>query len=194
VSSGSSPRSPFGGPLQPQRALEDAAARLAEWYRVSAFENGRVVLASDDTALPDAALSLEKDRRLFSRTFQLVVTAFAPGDGPAADAALALRARRVLRRDQLEWSGAEPPDGNRWVAAFVDAGLLSGAATMTNVRELRLSHERGQGRWSLRLVTLAGALIGTSPGSAIVVPLEPEDVDGLMQILRALPAGARGTA
>ena len=65
---------------------------------------------------------------------------------------------------------------------------------MTNVRELRLSYTPAERRWRLRLLTLAGSLIGTSPGAGIVIPFEPEDVDGLVQILRAFVAGARGAS
>src|SRR5207237_10869207 len=96
-----------------------------------------------------------------------------PYDGAEADGALALRIRRLCRRNQLEWKGAAPPDGDRWRVAFVDAGLVRGAATMTNVRELRLGYASGEHRWLLRLVTLAGALIGTSPGPGSAVPLQP---------------------
>jgi hypothetical protein len=62
---------------------------------------------------------------------------------------------------------------------------------MTNVRELVLSWSAAGRSWRLRLVTLAGALIGTSPGAAVAVPLEPEDVEGLLRILRAFRAGAK---
>ena len=193
VPAGPAPRSPFGGPVVPRRALEEAAARLADWYRAGVLDAvGRLPLQPADPSFPDVTLSLAKDRRLFSRTLQLMVVADTAGDGPEADGALALRIRRLFRRHQLEWKGAAPPDGDRWRVAFVDAGLVRGAATMTNVRELRLGYASGEHRWSLRLVTLAGALIGTSPGAGIVVPLEPEDVDGLLQVLRAFVAGARG--
>jgi len=57
---------------------------------------------------------------------------------------------------------------------------------MTGIQELRLTWSPDERRWTLRLQTLAGALIGTAPGSSIAVPLEPDDVDGLLQILRAL--------
>ena len=44
--------------------------------------------------------------------------------------------------------------------------------------------------WRLRLVTLAGAVIGTGPGAAIPVPLEPDDVKGLLAVLRAFQDAA----
>jgi len=56
---------------------------------------------------------------------------------------------------------------------------------MTGIQDLRLTWSPDERRWTLRLQTLAGALVGTAPGSSIAVPLEPEDVDGLLQILRA---------
>jgi len=55
---------------------------------------------------------------------------------------------------------------------------------MTGIQDLRLTWSPDERRWQLRLQTLAGALVGTAPGSSIAVPLEPEDVDGLLQILR----------
>jgi len=57
--------------------------------------------------------------------------------------------------------------------------------TMTGIQDVRLTWTPEERRWRLRLQTLAGALIGTAPGSSIAVPLEPDDVDGLLQILRA---------
>jgi hypothetical protein len=136
-------------------------------------------------------LSLERDRRLFSRTMQLVVEAHEAGAGPSADAALVMRARRMRRRFELEWR-SPPPDDDAARDRFVRAGLSEGARTMTNVQELVLSWSAANRSWRLRLVTLAGALIGTSPGAAVAVPLEPEDVDGLLVVLRAFRTGAAG--
>jgi hypothetical protein len=56
---------------------------------------------------------------------------------------------------------------------------------MTGIQDLQLAWAPEEGRWTLRLQTLAGALVGTAPGSSIAIPLEPDDVDGLLQILRA---------
>ena len=64
---------------------------------------------------------------------------------------------------------------------------------MTNVRDLQLSWSASERTWRIRLVTLAGALIGTSPGAAITVPLEPEDVSGLLALLRGFVAAASGS-
>ncbi len=61
---------------------------------------------------------------------------------------------------------------------------MAGATTMTGIQDLRLTWSPDERRWTLRLQTLAGALVGTAPGSSIAVPLEPEDVDGLLRILR----------
>jgi hypothetical protein len=40
------------------------------------------------------------------------------------------------------------------------------------------------------VTTLAGALIGTAPASSVAVPMEPEDVQGLLRILGALSDAA----
>jgi hypothetical protein len=186
-------RSPFGSPTSPQRALEAVGERLSEWYRAEPFAiGGRLELRAADDELPDVTLSLERDRRLFSRTLQLAVEASAIGSGPAADAALALRTRTFLRRYRFDWREPVGAGAGGVIEGFLGAGLERGVSTMTNVRELTLRWSQDERRWRLRLVTLAGALIGTSPGAAIAIPLEAEDVDGLLTILRALVRGARG--
>ena len=75
---------------------------------------------------------------------------------------------------------------------FERAGIMDGIRRMTNVRELSLAWSAGERRWRLRLITLAGALIGTSPLTSVAVPLEPDDGEGLILILRAFLAGAAG--
>jgi hypothetical protein len=179
-----------GSAASARETLEKVADRLSEWFRPQRAVGGSVPLVSASDALPDVELSLERDRRLFSRTMQLLVVARNAGDGPPEDAALALRARRILRRDQLDWRGVSPPDGDALTERFVQAGVVDGVRTMTNVRELELSWSASERWWRLRLLTLAGALIGTSPGAAVAVPLEPEDVEGLLMVLRAFRAGS----
>lgn len=185
------PASPFGRPPAPRDALDALARRLAEWYRPEPAGRTSVRLQADDDDLPDVTLEFERERRLFSRTMQLVATASVAGvAGPAEDGVIDLRTRRLLRRGQLEWR--EPaPQGDDAALRFADAGVSRGAETMTNVRELTIAWSSADRRWTLRLVTLAGALIGTAPGSAIPIGLEPEDVDGLLAVLRAFVRGAR---
>ena len=138
--------------------------------------------------LPDLKLSYQRDRRLFSRTLQLVVEASMSGPGPSDDATLAMRTQKLRRRWELEWSGPDAEGRESVPDRFTRAGLVEGARAMTNVRELVVSWSRARQTWRLRLVTLAGALIGTAPGTGITVPMEPEDVAGLLQILRAFKA------
>jgi hypothetical protein len=182
----------FGSPASPRQTLESAGDRLSAWFQPQAAPATAtsllLVSAMDD--LPDVSLSLERDRRLFSRTMQLVVEAQEPGIGPSADAAIVMGARRMRHRFELEWRAPPSPDGDPARDRFFLAGLTEGARSMTSVPELVLSWSAARRSWHLRLVTLAGALIGTSPGAAVAVPLEPEDIDGLLTVLRAFRAGA----
>ncbi len=169
--------------MSPADAVARAAAALAPSFRVaSPPSSGRVRLESEDPGLPDVELSLVRDGRLFSRTWPLVVTAVREGPGPPAPTSLRLRRPRL--GGPLGLTG--PPVSDPWAGRFAEAGLVAGATTMTGIQELRLTWSPDERRWTLRLQTLAGALIGTAPGSSIAVPLEPDDVDGLLQILRAL--------
>jgi hypothetical protein len=135
--------------------------------------------------LPEARLSLARDRRLFSRTLALVVRAEVHGAGPEQGGLLRFHQARLRRRGELRW---EPPTETpiAWVERFVEAGLVAGAATMTNVGSLTVLRTPETSSWKLELRTLAGALIGTGPGSSVAIPLEPEDVEGLLAVLRAL--------
>ncbi len=179
---------PFGSPMSPAEAVAKAAAALAPTFQPSAPpSSGPVRLTSGDPSLPDAELSMVRDRRLFSRTWPLVVEARATGSGPAGPIVLRLHRRRLRGQPRLR---GDSPDTDPWPRRFVGAGLLAGATTMTGIQDLRLEWTPERRTWRLRLQTLAGGLIGTAPGSSIAVPMEPDDVRGLMQILRALRKGA----
>jgi hypothetical protein len=159
-----------------------AASALAPWFRTeSPPSSGRARLESRDPQLPDVELSLVRDRRLFSRTWPLVVEAVDHGSGPPQRASLRLHRPRLRGSPGLRGE----PESDPWAKRFAGAGLLAGAMTMTGIQDLRLTWTPDERTWRLRLQTLAGALVGTAPGSSIAVPLEPDDVDGLLQILRA---------
>ena len=184
-------RRPLGSSTTPSEALEADAERLGEWFHAfAATAPNSLLLASESPDLPDATLSLEREKRLFSRTLQLVVTTTAEGVGPPSDGTMELRTRRLRRRYDLDWAPAPAPPGA--VDPFVRRGLVDGARTMTNVRELTVAWSAQPRKWRLRLATLAGSLIGASPGVSAAVPFEPEDVDGLIAVLRAFAAGASG--
>ena len=173
---------PFGSPISPAEAVARAASALAPSFRIaSPPSSGSVRLESDDPELPDVVLFLIRDRRLFSRTWPLVIEAVGDGSGPPRRTSLRLHRPRLRGSPGLRGE----PDSDSWARRFAEAGLLAGAVTMTGIQDLRLTWAPEEGRWTLRLQTLAGALVGTAPGSSIAVPLGPDDVDGLLQILRA---------
>lgn len=182
----------FGSPVSPVESLRTVGLQLAEWFDSGEASHGRLTLRAVAGGLPDIALSHIRDRRLFSRTQQLVVEARQRGPGPAGDAALAMRTRTLRRRWELEWVGEPPPSPDLTGRRFVRCGLVEGARSMTNVRELILTWSASGSAWKLRLVTLAGAVVGTSPGAAITVRLEPEDCSGLIAILRSFRSAAAG--
>ena len=183
----------FGSPVSVGESLGSVAAQLSEWFDPLPTAGTAVRLGAVEVGLPEVTLSYQRDRRLFSRTLQLVVEASAPGAGPPGDATRSLRSRRLRRRAELEWSDGPTEDEAGTIGRFVRAGVVAGARTMTNVRDLELSWSASEQTWRIRLVTLAGALIGTSPGAAITVPLEPEDVSGLLALLRGFVAAASGS-
>jgi hypothetical protein len=180
----------FGSPVSPRESLQAVGDQLADWFEPHRAGESSLRLRAVSEDLPAVTLSYQRERRLFSRTLQLVVEAPQRGTGPSKDAAFGMRARRLRKRWKLEWS-APPPSGEEGILdQFVHAGLSEGAHTMTNVRELGVSWSLARQEWTLRLVTLAGALIGTSPGAWITVPLEPEDLRGLLGILRGFKKAA----
>ncbi len=185
------PEHPFGSPPSLAEALAGAARRLGPAFRPSgSASEGRIRLSSDDPSLPDIELRFVRDRRLFSRTWPLVVESAVAGPGPDRSIALALERRWLGRRTELRPAAGSGTEATPWAGRFAAAGVLEGAATMTGVQGLRLTWEPGDGRWTLRVHTLAGALIGTAPSSAIAVGFEPEDVDGLLRLLRAFRTAA----
>jgi hypothetical protein len=169
-------------------ALAQAADALTPPLRLApAGRFGAVRLTDPAGRLPDITLSLDRERRLFSRTLLLVVSCELPGPGPGQDGTVVLDKGGWRRRSRLRWeprsSGADT-----WCARLAEAGLLAGAARMTSVQHLAIGWSAAAGTWRLRLETLAGALIGISPSSAVAVPIERADVDGLTQVLEAFRA------
>jgi hypothetical protein len=177
---------PFGTALSPEQAVVKAASALCPPYVMGLPGSRRLQLETEDGALPGATLSLRKERRMFSRSWPLLIESRLDGTGPSESLELRLRRRPFRRPPELQAVGRQAPaEARDWVARFEDAGLLRGADVMTSVQALAVSWRPPEARWDLRLQTLAGAMIGTAPGSSIAVPFEPEDVTGLLEVLRA---------
>ena len=146
-------------------------------------------LESEDPELPGITIGLRKERRMFSRSWPLVIESTMAGTGPGEPLSLGHRRRPFRRATGLEPMGAGRTEASEaWAHRFEDAGLLRGASEMTSVQDLTVSWRPHEAAWTLRLRTLAGSMIGTAPGSSISVPFEPNDVRGLLIILRAFRA------
>src|ERR671931_574655 len=119
------------------QALDEDAAALAPAFRiVDRPSKTRLRLLSEDPELPDIELSMVKERRLFSRTWPLVVHASVEGIGPPADLNLRLHRARLGRPPSFRAEGASDEG---WAGRFSDAGTTNGASTMTGIRTLELS-------------------------------------------------------
>lgn len=176
---------PFGSSMSPQQAVVKASVELAPSYRPG-LPGQTMQMESQDPELPDITIGLRKERRMFSRSWPLVIESHLEGSGPEQPLKLRYRRRPFRRPQGLEAVGAGPPaDGAEWARRFEEASLLEGASEMTSVQDLSVAWSPPDGRWHLRLQTLAGSMIGTAPGSSIAVPFEPDDIRGLLKVLRA---------
>jgi hypothetical protein len=122
----------------------------------------------------------------------LVVEADVEGDGPEHIGAAELRKARFRKSASLRWDPLGHREGTSWCRRFEDRGVVDGMMMMTSVQSLILRWAPPQRRWLLRLETLAGALVGTSPGASVAIPIEPDDREGLLKILQGLKSAAGG--
>jgi hypothetical protein len=183
-----------GGRVSPAAALGQAADRLTPPY-AREDDGDRASLAKDfeplrlvdpEGRLPAVVLSMHREQRLFSRTFPLRVEAEVPAPGPAAGGTLAWEPARPFRRSRLRWVGPAPDHEGRWRSAVSASGLVLGAERMTSVQRLELAWSAGAGTSRLSMLTLAGSMIGAAPAVMYAVPMEDDDVAGVLMILRAL--------
>ena len=143
-------------------------------------------LVDPEGRLPGVELSMHREQRLFSRTFPLRVEASEPGPGPDSGGTLAWEPSRPFRRSRLRWVGPAPEDEGRWTSAVSASGFVEGAERMTSVQRLVLSWSAPPGTVRLSMLTLAGSMIGAAPAVMYAVPMEDDDVAGVLMILRAL--------
>jgi len=171
--------------MSPQQAVVRASAQLGRFYRPG-LPGPTMQLESEDPELPAITIGLRKERRMFSRSWPLVIESHLAGPGPGEPLQLRYRRRPFRRPGGLEAVGTGPPaEAAEWARRFEEASLLEGASEMTSLQDLSVAWSPGDGRWDLRLQTLAGSMIGTAPGSSIAVPFEADDIRGLVRILRA---------
>jgi hypothetical protein len=186
-----------GGRVSPAAALRQAADRLTPPYvlesgatLVKDFEPLRLV--DLDGRLPAVVLSMHREQRLFSRTFPLRIEAEVRVPGAPAGGALLWEPSRPFRRSRLRWAGPAPEDEVRWRSAVAASGLDRGAERMTSVQRLELAWSAPAGTCRLSMTTLAGSMIGAAPAVMYAVPMEDDDVAGVLMILRGLATLGEG--
>src|SRR5438128_707607 len=120
------PRPIFGSPISRKASLQAVSVQLSDWFDPHLVRNSSIELRAVVADLPDLKLSYQRDRRLFSRTLQLVVEASMSGLGPSDDATLAMRTQKLRRRWELEWSGPNAEGRESVPDRFTRAGLVEG--------------------------------------------------------------------
>lgn len=173
--------------------MRQAAAALTPPYEVVVedaddADSRWVELRDPERRLPDVTLKLQREKRLFSRTFPLWVVSQIEAPGPSVPGVFEYLRPRLVRRPSLRWVGKPGADHRPWLERFDREDLVGGATTMTNVQHLAVLWDPDEHMWILQLATLAGSLIGVGPANSYVVPLEPADIEGLLSVLRAFAA------
>jgi hypothetical protein len=183
-------RWPPGGQVSVAEAVRQAAAALTPPYEVvvedaEGADSRWVELRDPGGRLPDLTLKLQREKRMFSRTFPLWVVSQIEAPGPSVPGVFEYLRPRLVRRPSLRWVGRPGADHRPWLERFDREGLVRGATTMTNVQHLAVLWNPDERTWILQLATLAGSLIGVGPANSYAVPLEPADIEGLLVVLRA---------
>jgi hypothetical protein len=185
-------RSGPGSTIPVERALAAVATQLRP-HLVPTVPAGKSLRLRDRGGdLPEVVLGLRRERRLFSRTFPLTLDAQEIGPGPPSGGLVELHKARWGHRTQLRWRTPVPPKGEWWLERLEGTGLIRGAQQMTSVQVMTLAWESADHRWKLHMETLAGAVIASGPLMPILVPLEPDDVEGILTVLRSFVATCRG--
>ena len=174
--------------------LDAAARKFCPPYRLDevAPSGLRIRLRDPDALRPDLILRHRFERRFFLRANYLVAEADVPGTGPAEDGELRFRFRGRLGRQHASLRWHRPiEEGTEWTDRLEEP-LLRGIERVQAVEAFRILWSAGDRRWHLYLETLSGSMLGgfMSP-LPIPVPIDQEEVDGIIAIVDALAATGR---
>jgi hypothetical protein len=171
--------------------LRDAARRFEPQYEVAEQSDSELRIRLHDPAgrRPDVVLRHRHERRLFFRANYLVVLADVPGAGPTENGELRFRFRGPLARQKasLRWKD-DVPNGAVWTDRLQDP-LLEALRSIEAVESLRIRWHARSRTWHLDLKTVSGSMVGGfMTAMPIAVPLEPEEVRGIVAMVDALAA------
>lgn len=171
--------------------LAAAARKFSPAYQVEevAPSGLRVRLRDPSGARPELTLRHRYERRFFLRANYLVAEADVPGTGPREDGELVFRFRGRLGRQHASLHWRRPIDqGSEWTDRLEKA-LLRGVGSVQAVEAFRIGWSAAERTWHLYLETLSGSMLGgfLSP-LPIPVPIDQDEVDGIIGIVDALAA------
>jgi hypothetical protein len=171
--------------------LKGVAAKFCPPYRVREVETSAlsIKLEDPDGRRPDLILRHRHERRLFFQANYLVAESSIPGEGPELDGDLAFRFRGPIARQRARLRWRRPvPDGDRWTERLHDP-LLGSVGDVGGIESLQIHWNARRRLWQLRLKTLSGSMVG---GFMILmpipVPIEPQEVRGIIRMIDALAA------
>jgi hypothetical protein len=173
------------------QVLRSAALRFRPHYEVVDQSEGalRVRLRDPNGRRPDIVVRHRHDRRLFFRANYLVVEAEVPGGGPSSDGELRFRFRGPFSRQRASLRWRTPvPGGEEWTARLQDP-LVEAVGSIEAVESLSIRWRARSRTWRLELTTLSGSMVGGfMTAMPIAIPLEPDEVTGILGLVDALAA------
>lgn len=171
--------------------LKGVATKFCPPYRVREVETSAlsIKLEDPDGRRPDLLLRHRHERRLFFRANYLVAESSIPGEGPEEDGDLAFRFRGPIGRQRARLRWRKPvPHGETWTERLRDP-LLDGVGDVGGIESLQIHWNARRRLWQLRLKTLSGSMIGGFMVlMPIPVPIEPQEVRGIIRMIDALAA------
>jgi hypothetical protein len=171
--------------------LDAAARRFCPPYRLEEVARSglRIRLRDPVGIRPDLTLRHRFERRFFLRANYLVAEADVPGAGPPEDGELSFRFRGRLSGQRASFRWRRPVKGGSEWADRLEEPLLHGIERVQAVEVFRILWSAGERQWHLYLETLSGSMLGgfMSP-LPIPVPIDQEEVDGIIAIVDALAA------
>lgn len=172
-------------------ALADVVRRFVPPYRIDEEDEAGlwIRLRDPDGRHPDITLRHRHDRRLFLKANYLVAESTIRGNGPSSDGEMVFRFRGPFSRQRATLRWRSPVAGGEEWTDRLEEPLRRAIDKVEAMESLRIVWSARTRTWRFELKTLSGSVVGgfMSP-MPIVVPLDPQEAEGVIEAVDALAA------